>query len=492
MTYDEQAYITEVGPCVYYRDYSTSNDMQFNAYYAVPDRAELNNFTCAAELQRSGTLCGKCRENYHPLVYSFDMNCIPCPNGASNWWKYMLMAYLPLTVFSFAILFFKINITSSNLLGFVFYSQAVSTPQLLRVYILIFRDKPLALRALRCVGVFYGFWNLDFFRLLYPTVCLGTSSLQNLLLDLLVGIYPLLLMVLTYLTIYLHDNFRLLKFISRPFRAALKTMSENWEIKTSIVDSFASFILLSNVKILSVAYDLLTPVYVYQLNSTGISSRKTRLFYDPSLSYFGQKHLPYAIIGALALLLLVLLPTLLMMVYSFQWFHKILNLFPGRWYILHTFMDSFQGCYKDGTEPDTFDCRWFASIFFVLRFFAIIVAIFARNTVFFPSSCALFVVVAIMLIYVQPFKENVKYLTYLTFIFLLLLALLLALMAGISIANIKMKAVHVPLSVFAVAIGTLPLVYISVLFFQWIFRHKKFGTRTFQTIAAWKRGYHRL
>jgi hypothetical protein len=219
------------------------------------------------------------------------MNCILCPNGASNWWKYMLMAFLPLTAFSFTILFFKVNITSSHFLGFVFYSQAVSTPHVLRIYILVLKDRPLALRILRWVGVLYGFWNLDFFRLMYLEICLGTNSLQTLVLDLIVGIYPILLMVLTYLFITLHDNnVRPLVIICKPFRAVRTVISRKWELRTSILDSFTTSILLSNVKVLSVVYDLLTPVYVYQLNSTGLTSnyiKTVKLFYDPTISYFG-------------------------------------------------------------------------------------------------------------------------------------------------------------------------------------------------------------
>jgi hypothetical protein len=421
------------------------------------------------------------------------MNCIPCPNGASNWWKYMLMAFLPLTVFSFAILFFKINITSSNLLGFVFYSQSVSTPQMLRVFIQILKDRPLDLIAIRYIGVFYGFWSLDFFRLIYPEICLGTSSLQTIILDLIVGIYPLLLMVLTYLVISLYDNnFTPLIFICKPFCAALKKISEKWEIRTSIIDSFATFILLSSMKILCVAYDLFAPVYVYQLNSAGVTSRTIRLLYDPTLPYFGPEHFPYAIIGALALLLFVLLPTLLLIVYPFQWFQKLLNLFPGRWYILHTFMDSLQGCYKDGIEPDTRDCRWFASMFFIVRSIATVFGIFNDNTVFFPVCCMLSVVAALLLILVQPFKENVSYLSSVTTVFLLLLATWFALTTGIGIANTQGKGFIGPLLLCSAAVETLPLIYISVLFMYWVYSHKKFGIQMLQRIAAWKRGYGRL
>ena len=42
-------------------------------------------------------------------------------------------------------------------------------------------------------------------------------------------------------------------------------------------------------------------------------------------------------------------------------FFTLPNIFPFRWYII-IFVDSFQDCFKDGTEPGTCDCRWFASL----------------------------------------------------------------------------------------------------------------------------------
>ena len=228
MTYDNVTDVTEVGSCIYY---PRRNPSSWSVYYAVPDKIEVNNVMCGNgnfELHRTGTLCGKCMANYYPRVYSMDMDCIPCPDGPLNWWKYMLMVFLPLTAFSFAILFLKINIISSDLHGFVFYSQVFSTPQIMRVLLLTLKHNPLIQKCLRIVGTLYGFWNLDFFRLLYPPVCLGTGTLQTLVLDLIVAVYPLLLMILTYLFISLHDkNFKPLVFICKPFRSAMKFLGRN-------------------------------------------------------------------------------------------------------------------------------------------------------------------------------------------------------------------------------------------------------------------------
>jgi len=111
LTYDKASGAYEMGGCIYSVPGGTSTKI----YTTLPKFAtELNEFTCGGKLNRNGTLCGKCKEGHYPLAHSFNMSCVRCPNGKSNWWKYVLAAYLPLTVFYFVVLFFRINITLKN------------------------------------------------------------------------------------------------------------------------------------------------------------------------------------------------------------------------------------------------------------------------------------------------------------------------------------------------------------------------------------------
>ena len=51
-------------------------------------------------------------------------------------------------------------------------------------------------------------------------ICLGTDTIQTLALDIAVGVYPLLLMLLTYILIHLHDcNCKPIVVIWRQFLA---------------------------------------------------------------------------------------------------------------------------------------------------------------------------------------------------------------------------------------------------------------------------------
>ena len=247
----------EIGSCMYDCFKTHFSDSVY--HNILPENT--NEVTCKKEFSRNGTLCGKCKDGYCPLVYSFNMTCVKCPQGRANWWKFMLSAFLPLTLFYFIVVFFKINTTSSHLHGFVYYSQAISMPVMTRIILIGLRHRPNYLMFVKYFGSLYGIWNLDFFRTFDFGICLGTDTLQTLSLDIAVAIYPLLLMVLSYVLIDLYDrNFRLLVILWKPF---LSLFRRNWEIRTSVIDAYATFFLLSNVKFLSASFDLLVPVRVF-------------------------------------------------------------------------------------------------------------------------------------------------------------------------------------------------------------------------------------
>ena len=445
--------------------------------------SELDDYLCGKPFNRTGTLCGKCKDGHYPLVYSFDMNCIQCPNGKANWWKYLLAAYLPLTLFYFIVLLFKINVASSSLYPFLIYAQFGSIPIFGRVVVMFAKNWQTTQTAARWIEMIYGIWSLDFFRSFNLGICLGIDTMQALALELAVGVYPLSLLFVTYVLIRLYDrNFTPIVAIWKPFQAILSYTKRKIETRTTLIDPFCTFFLLSNVKLLSSCVDLLVPVTVYELNSTGHLTHSWRLYYNATIPYFGHQHLPYAILAAGMLLLFVLLPVLLLTLYPFHWFQRFLNLFPIRWYILHTFMDSFQGCYKDGTEPGTRDYRWCASILFSLRYLAILTI----GSVYVPIAIMVLVIVAMLFITLQPFKTNKKKLTHLHVTFILLLAL--GHTCGIGTFTKHSAGAYAIL----VTTTVLPLLYISAIIVHWGYTNCTFGVGVIWRLRAKRNGYETL
>ena len=237
VTYDGTEQLIQVGRCRF--NFNTAE-----IYTTLP--ASGRKLICE-EFNREGTLCGNCIDGHYPLAYSYDMNCVECPDGKSNWWKYLLASFLPLTAFCFIVLLFKINITSSYLQGFVFFNQALSVPLLVRTVMQIVKSRQYIEWPVRVLVTFYGIWNLDFLRSMHFGICLGTDTLQTRALDFAVGAYPLLLMVLSYLLIHLYDrNFTPLVIIWKPFRAIFSLFKRNWDVRTSLIYAFTAFLVLSS------------------------------------------------------------------------------------------------------------------------------------------------------------------------------------------------------------------------------------------------------
>ena len=483
ITYDEVNNLTEVGLCYFIQTKRIS-------YQHLRHTSELNNLTCGSDkFNRTGTLCSKCRDGHYPLAYSYDLNCVQCPNGKSNWWKFVLAAFLPLTVFYFIVVFFKVNVTSSYLQGFVFYAQIFTTPSVMLVLLVSIHDEYYPQLVFRWVATMYSVWNLDFFRLLIPGICLGTDTLQTLALDFAIGVYPLYLVVLTYLLIRLHDhNFKPLVIMWRPFQAVLSLFQSNWDVRTSLIDAFATFFLLANVKILNASFDMLVPVRVYQLDSSGHLNSSWRLYVNATVPYFQQRHIPYAVLAITMLLLFMALPVLLLILYPFRWFQRFLNLFPVRWYILHTFVDSFQGCYKDGTQPGTRDCRWFASLMLLARPLHLLAAGLTAGVMFYVFSMIIVILIVILLITTQPFKDHLRGHCYINALFFLLLASWD--MVAIGEVLSKLFRSNVVVYLFVGMTSCLPLLYIFAIVLLWMYKNRRFGLGILHRL--WGRGYESL
>ena len=473
VTYNSQQNWIEFGHCEFtcVQFHKKKGLHQHLIYNVLPHNiSRWNHYMCGRD-KRSGSLCGKCAKNYYPRAYSFDSSCIKCEGGKSNWWKFLLLAFLPLTIFYVVILLFEVNIHSTQLLGFVLFSQYFSLPPFGRLVYLYALKKTHVLAVLKLLGLFYGIWNLDFFRIYNPGICLKIGTLATLSLDLIIAVFPLLLMAFTFALINLYKrNFKVMVILWMPFRSFFHLFKSNWDIQTSTVDAFATFYFLVSNKVTLVCFDLLNPVFIYQyaLHSEHINS-SLRLYYDATIPYFSSAHLPYAILAIIALTVLVNIPILILLLYSFRFFRKCISTMPNRWQIyLHTFVDTFQGCYKDGTESNSRDCRWFPGMILLVRVMVALIFSFYKNSVFLPQAAMVFVMAAIITITIEPFKQRFSLYSNTLVVFLLFIAGAFTSISGHDIAGIKHFYVEKMIAYLEVVFGVLPLLTISIYIGYWV------------------------
>ena len=407
VTYDKQNQSTYAGLCFYNCQNSNLDKIIDYVYTRLPRKPEeLLNKSACSHFHRTGLLCGDCEEEHSPLVLSYSLSCVRCPDGHKNWWKVILAGFVPLTFFYVFIVVFNINVTSSHLHGVVWFSQALSTPAFVRLVMsALSHGNPRLLIATKIFLVFYSFWNLDVLRSVIPGICLNVTTLQALALDYLLAFYPFVLILLSCILIELHDRgYTVVVAIWKPFQKVLSVFRKSWNIRTSVIDSFATFFLLSYVKVLSVTIDILVPTSVYKLGATK-SQLSLRLYYSPTVQYFGYDHLPYAIVAITVFSLFVGIPTMIFILYPFRFFQRFLSFFPVNWHFLHAFVDSFQGCYKDGTERGAFDCRWFSSLVLLIRLIFFIIFGLTLSMIFFVFGLIAVLIFLIAAINIQPFKR---------------------------------------------------------------------------------------
>ena len=128
------------------------------------------------------------------------------------------------------------------------------------------------------------------------------------------------------------------------------------------------------------------------------------LYYDGSTEYFGREHLPFGIIALLVFVVFNLLPTLLICIYPCECFQRCLNKLGLRCGKLHILMDSFQGCYKDGTNG-THDCRYFAGLYLWLCIVLSGIYALTRTDFFYTLATVAVAIFGISLVLFRPYKS---------------------------------------------------------------------------------------
>ena len=406
MSYNQDKNALVVGNCYYSCDQPT---VRKSPYFSLPSNASTLETTLCQEYHREGQLCGRCISNFTPPVYSYIMECMQCSDYDHNWAKYLAVTFLPLTVFCVIVITFRVSATSGSMNAFILISQMSSTPAILRsANIPTYCHK--VHHILKCytsqiLSSLHGIWNLDFFRELYKPFCLHPSmtTLQVLALDYAIAIFPLALIVITYSLVELHNrNCRLIVWLWRPFHASCVRIRRLQNIRTSLIDAFATFILLSCVKFLSVSFDLLIPARLYNIHGKNIGTKY--LYYDGTIEYFRKEHLPYAIVAIIMLLVFVVFPCLLLCLFPCRCFQRFLNHYGLRSLVLTIFMDAFQGCYKDGTNG-TRDCRYFAAMYFILL--GVLLGSFAMALTRFilPATISILITFAVIIVIARPYKS---------------------------------------------------------------------------------------
>ena len=383
-----------VGECLV----SCIHPSSFGHYRSV-NITETGGDPICSGFHRRGPMCGECEQNHAPPVYHYNFTCVECSEYKWNWLKYIAVAYLPLTIFYFLVLTLKISATTGSLNAFVTINQLAAAPGVVRFYAL----HSLYRKLIKFITALCTIWNLDFLRSVYEPFCLHPSmtTIQAFSLDYLLGIYPLLLILVTFFFVKLHDQYSVVVFLWRPFYRCLSRFSHTLNIKTSLVQVFAAFILLSYVKILNVSFDILSPGGKY-LKRDGQEINKLHWYYNGSLEYFGREHAPYAALALIMSFIFNILPLILLLLYPFHCFRRFLHCLRLDSSGLSIFMDTFYGCYR--TQPS--DCRHFSVVYIFFRGANLLLFSLSRGLMYFSYAGYLFMLALVIVAIIRPYRNT--------------------------------------------------------------------------------------
>ena len=168
------------------------------------------------------------------------------------------------------------------------------------------------------------------------------------------------------------------------------------------------------------------------------------------------------------------IPTIIFILYPCRFFQNFLSLFPINWHFLHAFIDSFQGSYKDGTEPGIQDCRWFSVPMLLLWPLLFIIYGLTLSIMFFVYSFIILLILLIAKVNIQPLKliDSRYPLVDLIFVFLLSLANIVILGRGAIVIE-RYQTYHAIITIIVFLVTIFPLFYISFLIGSWLFSRIK-------------------
>ena len=361
MTYDYAENTTYLARCLY------GQKKTHGSYRHLPHNVYTLNSSMCGPFNRQGRVCGECKPGHSPGVFSADLDCYRCSGSYHGWGLYLLLELVPITILFLVIVFFQLRATSPSLNCFLVLSQSI---------VACFMFYPLqgsnpfghanSGNSITFLLIVYGFWNLDFFRQVVPPFCITDqiTGLYAIGLFYVAVLYLLMLTILAFVFIELHArNFKIFMWLWRPFHKYYVMVHRNINPHNSIIDAFATFLVLSYSRLLFTSFFLLSRLSLYTPSG---KIAKYAVFFAANTDYMNSQHIPFVVIAISVLVICNLLPAMFLFLYPCKCFQKILGKL-GRYYlVLHTFADAFQGCYKRGTDGER-DYRYFSALYMALR-----------------------------------------------------------------------------------------------------------------------------
>ena len=384
------------------------------------DVLSLNSWLCShLHRETHGTVCGRCTNGTGPSVNSLGSQCVSC--SPVNILYYILLHYLPATVIFLFILIAQVDITSTSLMYYIFYSNAwavyLQTPDGFSMYSLGFGGEAYKY-TWRVFLIIHSVWSFDPLYFISPPLCIssGLDDIDIQYFQIVKTLYPFLLLLLAYVSIELHArDFKPVVVLWRPIYRNLTRLRRSWNPHVSLVQAFATIFFISYLKLLSLAF---VPFIFTDLTDDHGEKveNSTSIYIDPKIPIWDGKHINLTVVSMGILVFIILPPIVILIAYPSRVFRKLQDYISPRGNLaLKIFVSTYQSWYKDGTNG-TRDYRYTSGLIFalfivlmVIQYGVTAVPLFSNSNpmVIWQINVILFFLIAALFAVMRPHKSEI-------------------------------------------------------------------------------------
>ena len=384
----------------------------------LPTDPELLEDAMCGTYNRKGFQCAECIDGYGPAVYSLDRACADCSQFStfSAVCLYLLADFVPITLFFFIVLVFRISITSGPMLGFVMFSQgfSVAIEYDANIYSYFHSHVSEDFRPIvEAMMATFESCNLRFLKAFIPAFCISESltGIHVMMLSSLASLYPVVLVLISFFLMELHaKNYTLIKLLWKPIGFVVNKTNVKVPASDALIHAFATFILLSSTTNMFSFYAMTENVPIFR--STDHTVYKSVLYFDESVEFLSATHIPFLAIALVQCFFLVVVPSLVLFIYPTRLYRLLSECMSARkQQAIRTFAEALHSSFKDGLKG-TRDYRAVAGVLiFCLPLFGLW-CLLVKMTVaseYDIDICAFFTLssLSFLICYARPFKSKV-------------------------------------------------------------------------------------
>ena len=171
--------------------------------YSIPINisAEKLDYRMCNSFNRQGAQCSQCISGYGPAVFSDDITCADCSKRKFLWILNLAFQLTTMTLICLIFMLLQIKGTSSPLNIVIAYIQNIAFEYKLSEFYYLGK------KANAVFTTILGIWNLDYFRLVLPPLCVSSSLkvIHCVLFQYILAIYPLLFIGIIYFSLIARD-----------------------------------------------------------------------------------------------------------------------------------------------------------------------------------------------------------------------------------------------------------------------------------------------